>query len=99
MKIGPILAALGGGLAGLGAAGGLGGGASGALGGLAGMSPLLALLLQKKKDKNNVVVPGSPPGPINITQNPMLRQMGGGMMVPPGVQAPPFGTMRPTGMY
>lgn len=86
MKIGPILAALGGGITGLGASGAFGGGASDAL---FGISPLLALLLHKKKHKDNyaeqdaAVPPTGPVGPQ--TEGDMRRMLMPGM---PGTAAP-----------
>lgn len=102
MKLGSLLGALSPGLS---ATGLFGNAAQGTgMGMLGAMSPLLMLLMQMKKKKKDdgsaETPPVAAPGQINVTQNPMLRAMGGGaMMLPPGMQAPPFGVGQRQGMY
>lgn len=98
MKLGSILGALSPGLS---ATGLFGNAAQGTgLGMLGALSPLLAILLHKKKKDDGSAEDGTTPpvdpSKYNLTQSPLLRAM---PMMPPGSQAAPFGMGRPPGMY
>jgi hypothetical protein len=112
MKLGPILAALGGAGAGLAAGGGMGG--------LAGLSPVLAMLLQNKKKKKGqeaanpnaalaeagktavnrpAITPQAPIAPAAYGPGTMPAILQGGMTM--GGKAPSTGFMPPppTGLF
>lgn len=91
MKLGPILAALSPGLS---ATGMFGDGAQGAaVGGLSALSPILAMLLKKKKDKKGEKEATSDPSALEAAGQAAIKRPAISMPAPPPIMNPSYGPM------